>query len=127
MSQELKQIVEKINASFTKNDTEEFLSYCAEDIVWTMAGEKIVVGKDNIREWLASMKGCDPPIFNTEVLIAEGSSVVCSGDSIMKGPDGVESTYKFCDLYQFDGVKVTSLVSFCCKDSSGEEELSHSA
>ncbi|MBX3288511.1 MAG: nuclear transport factor 2 family protein [Acidobacteria bacterium] len=121
MSNDKKQIVEAINASFTKNDTEEFLGHCTEDIVWTMAGEKTVTGKNNIREWMSSMEGHEPPAFTTDLLIAEGNGVVCSGNMTMKDADGVKNSYNYCDIYQFSGDKVSSLTSFVVKEKSEEE------
>ena len=63
MSQENKEIVEKVNASFTEGNSEGFLSFCSEDIKWTMIGEKHVEGKQAIRVWMKEMDGMEPPKF----------------------------------------------------------------
>jgi len=62
MSVKNKEIVEKIDAAFAKGDSEAFLSFCADDVEWTMVGEKPFKGKDAIRQWLAPMK-MEPPKF----------------------------------------------------------------
>ncbi|HJP93873.1 MAG TPA: nuclear transport factor 2 family protein [Pyrinomonadaceae bacterium] len=56
MSPKNKQIVEKLNATFAKGSVEEFLSFCADDVKWTMVGNKPIQGKKTICEWMASMK-----------------------------------------------------------------------
>ena len=45
MSAKNKEIVEKVNASFAEGEMEGFLSFCADDLVWTMVGSKTVKGK----------------------------------------------------------------------------------
>ena len=52
MSQKNKEIVEKVNAAFAKNNPEVFLSNCAENVTWTMVGEKSNNGKKAIQDWL---------------------------------------------------------------------------
>lgn len=125
MSQELKDIVTDINEAFAKNNIEAFLDHCSDDLAWTMAGDRSMTGKDKIRNWMGSMDGHEPPVFTTDTLIAEGNTVVCSGDMKMKGQDGVEGSYKYCDIYVFDANKVVKLTSLVVKDAKSAE--SHSA
>lgn len=33
-----KEVIEKVNAAFARNDVEAFLSYCTDDFEWTMVG-----------------------------------------------------------------------------------------
>ncbi len=107
-----KQIVEEINASFTKNNTEGFLAHCDENIRWTMVGEKLTESKSEIREWMKQMEGMEPPVFVVANLVADGDVVVCNGDMTMNGEDGKPGKYSFCDIYQFSGDKVAELTSF---------------
>jgi len=116
-----KQIVEKVNASFSAGNTEGFLEHCADNIVWSMVGEKTSEGKKAIREWMASMEGMEPPKFTVDRIIGEGDSVVCYGDMTMKGEDGVEGKYSYCDVYQFKGDKISDLKSFVVKHKTEPE------
>ncbi|MCM2359336.1 MAG: nuclear transport factor 2 family protein [Geobacteraceae bacterium] len=50
MSAKSKEIVEKVNTAFAENNLEGFLSFCADDVKWTMVGDKTVTGKDAIRQ-----------------------------------------------------------------------------
>ena len=83
MSTKNKQIVEKINDSFAKGNTEGFLENCADNVVWRMIGDKTFTGKNAIREFMASMEGTEPPKFTVDNTIAEGDSVVSYGDMTM--------------------------------------------
>ena len=40
MSAKNKEIVKKVNASFAEGGVEGFLTHCADDVVWTMVGNK---------------------------------------------------------------------------------------
>src|SRR5258706_15232868 len=42
MSEKNKEIVKKVDAAFAAGNPEGFLSFCAEDVKWTMVGEKAV-------------------------------------------------------------------------------------
>jgi ketosteroid isomerase-like protein len=115
MSQKNKEIVEKVNAAFEQNDPEVFLSNCAENVTWTMVGEKTSNGKKAIQEWLAEMKDMEPPKFTVDKIIAEGDGVVCCGDMTMKDKDGKNQQYSYCDIYRFEGDKIAELTSFVIK------------
>lgn len=116
-----KEIVEKINSAFTENNTEGFLEHCTDKVVWTMVGEKTNNGKKAIREWMGQMEGMEPPKFTVDRMIAEADSVACFGDMTMKGEDGVEGKYSYCDVYRFDGDKVAELQSFVVKHKTEAE------
>src|SRR5262245_46554968 len=107
-----KQIVERINKAFADNNPDEFLANCADNVVWTMVGEKSTNGKTAVREWLAEMKDMEPPKFTVDQLIAEGDSVACCCDMSMKDKDGKVGKYSYCDVYRFTGSKIAELRSF---------------
>lgn len=127
MATDKKEIVEKINASFTNDNVEGFLEYCDENVVWTMVGEKTTNGKKAIREWMSQMKGMEPPKFTVDKMIADGDSVACYGDMPMKDEDGVEGKYSYCDIYGFTGDKVATLRSFVVKHKTEEESKKKAA
>lgn len=123
---DIKELVKTVNATFERGDTEGFLAHCAEEINWTMAGEKTVSGKSAIREWMGQMEGCEPPVIRVASLIAEGDGVVCTGDMDMKAADGPTEKYDYCDVYRFDGDKIAELTSFVVK-AKGDDEKSAAA
>jgi uncharacterized protein len=123
MSAKNKEIVEKINAAFAENNMEGFLSFCADDVVWTIVGEKTVKGKDATRQWMASMD-VGPPKFTVDNVIAEGDFVTAYGDMTMKDKDGKEASYSYCDIYRFRGDKIVELKSFVVKTEAKYETTS---
>ncbi len=115
MSDKYREIVEKINAAFAEGSTEGFLSYCVEDLEWTMVGEKHNKGKAAIREWMGSMD-MGPPSFTVDHIIADGQHATAYGDMTMKGEkSGADENYSYCDIYRFEGDKVAELRSYVIK------------
>lgn len=112
MSHQNKEIVEKMNKAAAEGDTDAFVSHCADDIKWTVFGEKTVQGKTAIKEWMDSMDCPEPPQFTVDHLIAEGDVVIASGDMTMKDKDGKTLPYAYCDIYRFSRGKVAELRTF---------------
>jgi uncharacterized protein len=117
MSEQNKAIVEKVNAALAQGNTEEFLSFCTDDVEWTMVGEKSVKGKNEIRRWMASMasENSNLPEFTVDNVIAEGDFVAARGDMTMKDKGGRPVPYSFCDIYRFRDGKIIELSSFVIK------------
>lgn len=124
MSAKHKEIIQKVNDGFEKNDAETFLGFCTEDVQWQMAGDQPKKGKASIREWISSMADMGPPKINTTAIISEGDSAACYGDMTMK-EKGEENFYSFCDIYRFSGDKIVELRSFAVKEKpAGESQQS---
>ncbi len=104
-----KRIVEQANAAFSRNDMEAFLSLCTENVEWSMVGESNVKGKQAIREWLKSM---DPgtPTIKLDRIVADDDTAVACGSFVMKNVP-----YEFCDVYRFEGERISSLKAFVVK------------
>jgi uncharacterized protein len=107
-----KEIVQRINEGFAENNLEKVLSFCTDDITWTMVGDTTVRGKDAIRKWMASMDP-QPPQLRIQQTVAEGDTVVARGDMTMQEhKDRPSIPYTFCDIYRFAGDKVVELTAF---------------
>src|SRR5688572_22120027 len=123
MSAKNKEIVEKVNASFAEGGVEGFLSFCADDVLWTMVGNKSVKGKEAIREWMASMD-FETPKFTVDNIIGEGDFVTCYGNMTMKDKDGKAAPYAYCDIYRFRNGMIAELNSFVIKTAARAESAS---
>src|SRR4030095_14900571 len=117
-----KEIVQKVNESFAEGGVEAFLSQCADDVVWTIIGDRTVKGKNAIREWLSSMD-MEPPKLTVDNIIAEGDFVTAYGNMTMKEKDGKRVPYAYCDIYRFRRGKIAELHSFVVK-TEGKAETS---
>ena len=111
MDNEHKVTVEKINAACLEGDTEAFLSYLTDDVIWTMIGDENMVGKEAIRQFMLPM-GLDVPKFTVEKVIAEGDFAMSHGNMQMKGEDGITLPYAYCDIYHFNNDKVSKMTTF---------------
>lgn len=123
MSTKNKEVVEKVNSSFAENDVEGWLSFCSDELVWTIVGDKTVTGKKAIREWMASMD-IEPPKFTVDNIIAEGDFAMAHGDMTMKDKDGKTAPYAYCDIYRFRDGKIVELRSFVIKTEAKAESAS---
>jgi predicted SnoaL-like aldol condensation-catalyzing enzyme len=111
MAANKKDIIQRINEAFAENNLEKVLSFCTDDLTWTMVGDTTVRGKDPIRKWMASMNP-QPPQFTIQQTVAEGDFVIMRGDMTMQEKNGPSIPYTFCDIYRFVGDKVAELTAF---------------
>jgi uncharacterized protein len=123
MSVKNKEIVRRVDAAFAENNVEGFLSFCADDVEWTMIGNPAVKGKEAIRNWLASM-GSEPPNISPAGIIAEGDFASAYGNMTMKDKDGEVVQYSYCDIYRFSGDKIVDIKSFVIKTEGNPETKS---
>ena len=122
MSQENKQLIEKLNEIWMSNDIEELFSYYADDVVWTIAGETTLNGIQAIRDFMAQGGDHVPPQLTVDKIVAEGDSVICYGDMTMGGTPDCDGTYSYCDVYTIKSEKVAELRSFVVKHRSDGEK-----
>lgn len=111
MSLTNKAILEKANAAITRGEYEEFLSFCTDDTEWTFVGDKILRGKEAVRQYMATVY-TEPPKFTVENLIAEAEFVTALGQISMKGEDGKTVNYSYCDVWRFQNGKMAGLKAF---------------
>jgi uncharacterized protein len=111
MSLNNKAILEKANAAVTAGDNEGFLSFCTEDTEWTFVGDKILRGKEAVRQYMA-MAYLKPPKFMVQKLIAEGDFVTAIGDISMENDEGLLIDYHYCDVWRFRDGKMCELQAF---------------
>ena len=115
MSEKNKELVKQIDKSFEDADSEAFFELCAGNIEWTMVGEKTRKGIEEIREWMSSMQGSEPPKITARKLVAEGETVAAQGEMTMKNESGEIVPYTYCDIYRFEDGKIAELTSFVIK------------
>ncbi len=127
MSEKNIAIVNEINDAFTINDTEAFLAHCTDDLYWAMAGDTEQKGKATIREWMKQMDGHEAPKFTVDAIFGDADHVACHGEMTMKGKEGTEAKYSYCDVYTFTGEKVSELRSFVVTHKSEDKNSSASA
>ena len=111
MSEKHKQILLAGNAAIAAGNNEGFLAFCSDDTEWTFVGDKVLKGKDAVREWMA-MEYVVPPQVSVENLIAEGDFLIAQGELRMTDQEGNETPYSYCDLWRFADDKIVELKAF---------------
>ena len=114
MSDKNKAILEEANAAITVGNNEGFLSFCADDTEWTFVGDKILKGKEAVRQWMTATY-IEPPKFTVAQLIAEGDFVTALGDITMKDENGKAAQYSYCDIWRFRDGKMVELRAYVIK------------
>lgn len=115
MAEENKAILAKANAAVAEGDYEGFLAFCADDTKWTFVGDKILEGKEAVRQWMTTEYQVEPPKNSVTHLIAEGDFVTAVGDIAVKTKEGKAVHYAYCDVWRFQGGKLVELKAFVIK------------
>jgi ketosteroid isomerase-like protein len=113
-----KAILEMANAAVTAGDNEKFLTFCTDDTEWTFVGDKVLRGKEAVRQYMATAYG-EPPRFMVEHLIAEGDFLIATGKISLKDAAGKMVDYSYCDVWRFRDGKMHSLKAFVIETDPG--------
>jgi len=109
-----KATLEKANEAVSKGDNEGFLSFCTEDTEWTFVGDRVLRGKEAVRQYMA-VEYLQPPQFKVESLISEGDFVIAIGKINSKDENGKIAAYDYCDVWRFENGKMAALKAFVIK------------
>lgn len=109
-----REIVDKMNEAFIKGNTEDFLSYCSDDVVWNMVGFERFSGKDAVRSFIGESHEA-PPEFTVKEVIADEYKAMAHGNMKMKNKEGVLEDHGFCDVYKIKDGKVTEMTTYIVK------------
>jgi uncharacterized protein len=120
MSENNKAILEVANAAIAEGNYEGFLSCCANDKRWTFVGDKILKGKEAVRQWMVT-EYVEPPLNIVANLIAEGDFVTALGDLTLKDEDGKAAHYSYCDVWRFRDGKMVGLKAFVIQTKDKHE------
>ena len=118
MAETNKAILEKANAAITQGDFEGFLRFCTDDTVWIFVGDRTLVGKAAVREYMHATYR-EPPTFHVEHMIAEGDSLAALGEITLKDAKGQATRYAYCDVWRFRDGKMAELRAFVVQPEAG--------
>lgn len=117
MDAQNKQLLLNANEAVTKGDNEGFLACCTDDVVWEFVGERILRGKEEVREYMEATY-VEPPKFMVENLIAADDFVTAIGKISMKDSNGKMIDYSYCDVWRFRNSKMAGLKAFVIETPS---------
>ena len=110
-------ILHKANEFVKKGNYESFLVYCTQDTKWVFVGERILEGKDKVREYMKEFY-LEPPVFTVEKTIEDGSYVTVTGEITLKAANGTYNHYDYCDVWRFENGKIAELKAFVIEKKS---------
>lgn len=96
-----REFLKVFNIAFPKGDVDFIMDHISENIRWEMVGQKVIVGKKDMQEELKAGKKSIMNEFELSSVITHGKEASASGTFTMKNG----KTYKFCDVYKFQGTK----------------------
>ncbi|AWM37043.1 SnoaL-like domain protein [Gemmata obscuriglobus] len=111
-----KTVLEQANAAVTKGDNEGFLSFCTDDTLWTFVGDRVLRGKEAVRQWMAESYSQGPPELTVDHLIAEGEFVTAVGVVSTRDKGGKTTRYAYCDVWRVQDGKLAELRAFVIEE-----------
>lgn len=111
MAETNKLILTKANQAVSKGDYEEFLQYCTDDTKWTFIGDRVLDGKQAVREWMSN-EYIEPPQNEVRKLIAENDHLTVIGHIAVLNDNGQTVQYSYCDVWRFHDGKMAELTAF---------------
>ena len=114
-------ILHQANEFVKKGNYESFLLYCTQDTKWIFVGERILDGRDKVREYMKEFY-LEPPVFTVENTIEEGSYVTVTGEITLKAANGTYNHYDYCDVWRFENGKIAELSAFVIEKKSNHFE-----
>ena len=121
MAESNKAVLGRANAAIDSGDTEGFLAFCTDDIVWTSVGEMTLTGKEAVRRWMVGAYA-EPPRYTVVDLIAEGDFVIALGEITVTDKDGYATPHAYCDVWRFRGGQMAELRAFVIKPGATHAE-----
>ncbi|MDY0986617.1 nuclear transport factor 2 family protein [Flavobacterium sp. CFBP9031] len=105
------------NQHVRKGEYEAYLSYLTEDTKWEFVGERTLLGKEAVRQYIKDFY-LAPPVFDMEKAIEQGDFVTATGSIALKNVNGEYDHYSYCDIWRFDNGKIAELKAFVIEKKS---------
>lgn len=111
MSMTHKTVLEQANAAIRAGDFEAFLEFCTDDTVWTFVGDRILRGKDAVRDYLTDAYRVLPR-FSVHRMVAEGDVVTAIGEITLTDDQGQQTHHDYCDVWRLRDGQLAELQAF---------------
>ncbi|WP_294311459.1 nuclear transport factor 2 family protein [uncultured Chryseobacterium sp.] len=105
------ELLHEANEFVKKGQYEDFLAYCTEDTRWVFIGERILSGKEEVRDYMKEFYR-EPPVFSVDTTVEDGRFLAVTGEITLKDQNGVARHYDYCDVWQFEDGKIAALKAY---------------
>ena len=96
-----------LNIAFAHNNAEAVLEQLSDDIVWTMVGDRVIRGKEEVAQALVEMAGGEPAAeLRIHHIITHGTDAAVDG--LIRFDRG--GRFAFCDVYVYSGHAKTARI-----------------
>ena len=102
-----KAFLRDFNIAFAEGNADYIINAVTDDIVWTIVGDKRVIGKDDFTKTIHEMEDFFIKELTIHTIITHGREASVNGVMVM--PDG--KCYSFCDIYHFKNTTSTDIKS----------------
>ncbi len=100
-----KLFLKQFNTAFAEGDVEFLRASVADDIIWRVVGANVISGKAEFASALTKIDFSANARVTIKRIITHGNEAAVNGDILMTNG----KTYAFCDFYEFDSAKGTSI------------------
>lgn len=110
-------LLHEANEFVKKGDYKSFLAYCTQDTQWVFIGDRILSGKEEVRDYMKEFYR-EPPVFSVDTTVEDGDFVAVTGEITLKDGSGVNHHYDYCDVWRFENGKIAALKAYVIEKKS---------
>jgi uncharacterized protein len=126
MSEMSRSVLQRANDAVRAGDYEAFLTYCTEDTRWTFLGDRVLEGKQAVREYMREVY-VHPPVVEVRHVVAQDDTIVALGEITLTAANGSRRTHAYSDFWRLENGKLAALVAFVVPDASIPDGIAASA
>jgi ketosteroid isomerase-like protein len=104
----------ELGQQFSAGNFTACYDYFASDIQWKVIGNKMLEGKEEVIKFCENMlQESANTTFKNFNMVVENNSIVVEGNCKFMNEDNTEGEVSYCDVYQFEGDKISKITSYC--------------
>jgi uncharacterized protein len=110
----MKTISTELSQQFSAGNFTACYDYLASDIQWKVIGNKTLEGKVEVIKFCENMlKESENTTFKNSNMVVENNTIVVEGNCKFMNEDNTEGEVNYCDVFQFEGDKISKITSYC--------------
>lgn len=103
------EFIREFNEAFSNNDLDFILNTMSDDIVWNFVGEKVMQGKQEVKEFMKPMSNIQTLDMELLDIISSDKSAAANGRMRIKEPSGETKSFGFVDFYEFGDLEIPTI------------------
>jgi ketosteroid isomerase-like protein len=112
----MKATIKQISKEFSNGNFKFAYDYLTDDIIWNIAGDKILQGKKSVIEFCNKTAQYFLEVtttFNMHNAIVDGDCVAIDGTAEFINQEGKSIHISSCDVYRFKNELLLNITSYC--------------